>query len=96
MLENSNKEVTYTTRKKDADGNYIKKTLPKYQATQVQRNLETEIRKLKDYKNQIDVLGDKTESNIIQKKIKEKTKYYKSVSEQMGISPKLDRVRVVK
>jgi hypothetical protein len=94
--DNSNKEVAYTTRKKDADGNYIKKTLPRYQATQVQRNLETEIRKLKDYKNQIDILGDKTESNIIQKKITQKTKYYKSVSEQIGISPKMERARVVK
>lgn len=96
MLDNSNKEVTYTTRKKDADGNYIKKTLPRYQATQVQRGLETEIRKLKDYKNQIDILGDETESNIIQKKITQKTKYYKSVSEQIGISPKMDRTRIVK
>src|SRR5574344_3084699 len=96
MLDNSNKEVTYTTRKKDADGNYIKKTLPRYQATQVQRNLETEIRKLKDYKNQIDILGDKTESSIIQKKITQKTKYYKSVSEQIGIKPRMDRVTVVK
>jgi hypothetical protein len=69
MLDSSNKEVMYTTRKKDSDGNYIKKTLPRYQATQVQRNLETEIRKLKDYKNQIDILGDKTESNMIQNKI---------------------------
>jgi hypothetical protein len=94
--DNSNKEVAYTTRKKDADGNYIKKTLPRYQATQVQRNLETEIRKLKDYKNQIDILGDKTESNIIQKKITQKTKYYKSVSEQIGISPRMERTRIVK
>jgi hypothetical protein len=96
LQDGSNKEVTYTTRKKDADGNYIKKTLPRYQATQVQRNLETEIRKLKDYKNQIDILGDKTESNIIQKKITQKTKYYKSVSDQVGISPRMDRTRIVK
>lgn len=96
MIDSSNKEVTYTTRKKDLDGNYIKKTLPRYQATQVQRNLETEIRKLKDYKNQLDVLGDKTESNIVQKKIRDKTKYYKSVSEQIGISPRMERTRVVK
>ena len=94
--ETSSRQVEYSTLKKDSDGNYIKKTLPKYQATQVQRNLESEIRKLKDYKNQIDILGDKTESNIIQKKIKEKTKYYKTVSEQIGISPRLDRTRVVK
>lgn len=96
MLDSSNEEVTYTTRKKDSDGNYIKKTLPRYQATQVQRNLETEIRELKDYKNQIDILGDKTESSIIQKKITQKTKYYKSISEQVGIKPRMDRVTVVK
>ncbi len=68
----------------------------RYEATQDQRNQETKIRRLKDVKNQLDVMGDSTGSSLYQRKIKEQTAIYKKMSEQMGISPKLERTRIVK
>lgn len=75
-------------------GKYIEKS--RYEATQDQRRQETKIRRLKDVKNQLDIMGDSTGSSLYQRKIKEQTAIYKKMSEQMGISPKLERTRVVK
>lgn len=94
--KNSNKQVEYTTLQKDSGGNYIKKSLSRYDFSQKQRAVETDIRRLKDTKNQFDILGDKIGSSQEQKKIAAKTKYYKMISEQGGLSPKLDKLRIVK
>jgi hypothetical protein len=93
---NSNKKVEYSTLQKDSDGNYIKKTVSKYDFSQIQRKTETDIRRLKDYKNQLDIMGDKIGSSEVQKRITAKTKYYKMISNQGGLSPKTERVRIVK
>jgi hypothetical protein len=93
---NSNKKVEYSTLQKDSDGNYIKKTVSKYDFSQIQRKTETDIRRLKDYKNQLDIMEDKICSSEVQKKITAKTKYYKMISEQGGLSPKMERTRIVK
>lgn len=68
----------------------------RYEATQDQRRQETKIRRLKDVKNQLDIMGDKIGSVTYQKQITEQTAIYKRMSAQMGISPKMERVRVVK
>ena len=95
-IDNSNKQVEYSTLQKDKDGNFIKKSVSKYDFSQVQRSVENDIRKLKVYQNQLDVLGDKTGSALVQKKISDKTKYYKSISKQGGLSPKMEKIRIVK
>lgn len=94
--DSSNKQVEYITRQKDKNGNYIKKTVPKYEATQVLRKTETEIRRLKDVKNQFEVIGDKGMVQEYNKKISAKTKYYKQIASETGLQTKMDRVRVVK
>lgn len=90
VKENSNKQVKYQL----PSGKTIEQS--RYEATQSQRAQETKIRRLKDVKNQLDVEGDKIGSATYQKKIKEQTVVYKRMSEQMGISPKLERTRIVK
>jgi hypothetical protein len=92
----SNKQVEYTTRQKDADGNYIKKKLPKYQMTQVLRKNELEIRRLKDNKNQFDIMNDKPIIAELNKKISARTKYYKMIAQETGLETKPFRTRVVK
>lgn len=94
--DNSNKQVEYTTKQKDSNGNYIKKTIPKYQATQVLRKTEVEIRRLKDIKNQFDIVNDKGMIQEYNKKISSKTKYYKQIASETGLETKMDRVRVIK
>ena len=95
-LDNSNKQVEYFTLQKDKDGNFVKKSVSKYDFSQVQRSVENDIRKLKMYQNQLDVLGDKTGSALVQKKISDETKYYKSISKQGGLSPKMEKIRIAK
>lgn len=90
VKENSNKQVKYQL----PSGKTVEQS--RYEATQSQRNQETKIRRLKDVKNQLDISGDKIGSATYQKQIKEQTVIYKRMSEQMGISPKLDRLRIVK
>ena len=46
MEDNSNKKVEYSTLQKDKDGNFIKKSVSKYDFSQVQRQVENDIRKL--------------------------------------------------
>ena len=92
--DNSNKQVEYTTKQKDSNGNYIKKTVPKYEMSQVLRKTETEIRRLKDVKNQFDIMGDKGMIQEYNKKISAKTKYYKQIASETGLETKMDRLRV--
>ena len=93
--KSSEKEVEYTTLQKDKDGNYIKKKMTRYQASQTaQRKIETNIRQLKDIRNQLSINNDSIGVAEYNKRIKSKTAYYKKVSEQIGLSPKMDRLRV--
>ena len=90
----SEKEVEFDTLQKDKDGNIVKKKVSRYDASQVLRKTETDIRRLKDQRNQLDKINDKIEISELNKQIKAKTVYYKQVSEQVGLSPKLNRLTV--
>ena len=93
-LQDINDKSNEIVKYQSPSGKTIEKS--RYEATQDQRRQEVKIRRLKDNKNQLDVLGDKIGSATYQKKIKEQTVIYKRMSEQMGISPKLERTRIVK
>lgn len=93
-INNSNSTVQYTTLQKDADGNYVKKELKKYDASQVLRKTETDIRRLKDIKNQLILNEDNIGVAEYNKKIKAKTAYYKRISGEIGLAPQLDRLQV--
>lgn len=90
IANKSTEQVTYT----DLLGE--KKTVTRYQATQRQRQIETQIRKLKDEKYALEQMGDNVGAREVQKKITEKVKYYKKMSNEVGLSPKLDRLSVNK
>jgi len=93
-IKTSNKPVKYTGQKKDVNGNYITKETTKYKASQILRKIETDIRRLKDQRNQLDKLNDKIEISELNKQIKSKTVYYKQVSEQVGLKTQMERLRV--
>lgn len=95
-IRNSNKRVEYTTLKKDSNGNYVKKSLSKVDMSNKLRQTETEIRRLKDVKNQFEVMDDKGMIQEYNKKISAKTKYYKQIASETGLETKMERVRVVK
>ena len=90
MAQKSTEAVTYT----DLLGK--EKTVERYQATQRQRRIETQIRQLKSEKYALDQLGDAVGVKAVQKKINDKVKYYKKMSSEVGILPKLDRLTVKK
>ena len=90
IAQKSTEPVTYT----DLLGE--KKTVTRYQATQRQRQIETQIRKLKDEKYALEQMGDSIGAKEVQKKIKAKVNYYKNMSNEVGLSPKLDRLSVNK
>lgn len=89
-IDNSEKEVSYTNL------NGAKVTTSKYAFSQRQRNVETSIRRMKDKQLLFERSGDTIQSNKLSKEIREKTKYYKNMSAEGGLEPKLERLRIVK
>lgn len=65
-----------------------------YQATQEQRRLETEIRRNKEKLILFKNAGNKQETLRIQNNILNLTKKYKNFSYEMGLTPKLDRIKI--
>ena len=91
---NARKPVQYSTLQKDKDGKPIKNTLSKYDGSQVLRKTETDIRRLKDIKNQLSLNDDKIGAAEYERKIKQKTAYYKKISGEIGLKPQMERLRV--
>ena len=73
---------------------YEGKTYTKYEATQVQRKLETEIRKQKDRQITARASGDKEEVNLAQQKISELTDKYSDFSSKTGLDTYKNRLTV--
>lgn len=65
-----------------------------YEGTQLQRNIETEIRKAKDEQIMAVEIGDKEAIDKAQKKITLLNKKYKQISEVSGLNKKPNRMRV--
>lgn len=70
------------------------KEMTKYQATQAQRNMETAIRKEKDKYIFADTMGDTEMAEKIKNNINQLQSQYNSISQQAGLSPKMDRTYV--
>lgn len=68
--------------------------MTKYQATQAQRNMETAIRKEKDKYIFADTMGDTEMAEKIKANINQLQSQYNSISQQAGLSPKMDRTYV--
>lgn len=68
--------------------------MTKYQATQAQRNMETAIRKEKDKYIFADTMGDTEMAEKIKNNINQLQSQYNSISQQAGLSPKMDRTYV--
>lgn len=81
--ENSEKPVNINGRE-----------MTKYQATQAQRNMETAIRKQKDKYIFADTMGDTEMAEKIKNNINQLQSQYNSISQQAGLSPKMDRTYV--
>jgi len=88
LADLSNQEVTYDLQLKDENGKPLKKTLSRYEFTQAQRRVETELRTLKARKSAIAETGSKEELAKVNKQIRDKSAYYKKISDQAGIKPK--------
>ena len=71
-----------------------KKEYTKYECTQLQRRLETEIRKQKDIQILARESGQKDTVREAQQKITELTIKYKELSDKAGLPTKMDRMRV--
>lgn len=69
-----------------------------YEGTQLQRKIETEIRKAKERqiggKIIFDATGDRTELNKAQKRINQLTNKYHELSKVSGLKTKLERIRI--
>lgn len=70
------------------------KEMTKYEATQVQRKVETEIRKAKDKYIFADTLGDEQLKQQAKTRVKLLQAHYNQVSRQAGLTPKIDRAYV--
>ena len=83
----SNKEVEYSML------NGSKKTVTRYEASQVQRRIETDIRRLSEKKLQFENAKDDIMAKKYEKAIKEKTRYYRSMSKEVGLRTKPENTK---
>lgn len=91
--DNSEQKVTLTTGY-NADGTPRTRTMTKYEATQYQRNLETEIRRAKDRHIIAENAGDDVGTKQAKDKILALRKTYSFISQEAGLTPKWDRTFV--
>lgn len=89
------KQLEEFERESNSKVEYQGKTYTKYEATQVQRKLETSIRQQKDLQIIAKASGDKETIGLAQKNITNLTKEYKNFSEVAGLDTKMNRLRVV-
>lgn len=73
---------------------YEGKTYTGYEATQVQRKLETEIRRQKDRANLAAACGDDDMRREAQEKINQLTRHYANFSKAAGLPTHMERMRV--
>lgn len=86
----SNAPVQYT----DKLGN--DKVVSAYDSTQKQREQETIIRRLKDRREAFRASGDNDEVAKLNKQITAQSRYYRKMSAEVGLEPKMERTRVIK
>ena len=68
--------------------------MTKYEATQVQRKVETEIRKAKDRTIFAENSGDTELAKQAKARVETLKKHYNNISQQAGLTPKMDRTYV--
>lgn len=86
--DDSNEIVEYTDRRGEVH------KCSKYESTQLQRRIETEIRKAKDIQYAYAAAGDEEMAKKYKNIVKKKMKYYKNVSEQVDLRVKRNRLIV--
>lgn len=84
--ELSEKEVTYT------DSRGVKRTCTGYEATQVQRRMETKVRRLKDQQSSLKRLGDDMGAREVGKQVTRAKKEYYRVSDELGLRARDNRL----
>ena len=89
------KQLNKFKRESNSKVKYQGKTYTKYEATQVQRKLETAIRKQKDLQIIAKASNDKDTIANAQENITNLTKEYKNFSKVAGLDTKMNRLRVV-
>lgn len=90
----TDKELRHYRENSEKPVNINGKEMTKYQATQAQRNIETAIRKQKDKYIFADTMGDTEMAEKIKNNINQLQSQYNSISQQAGLSPKMDRTYV--
>lgn len=90
----TDKELKQYRENSEKPVNINGKEMTKYQATQAQRNMETAIRKQKDKYIFADTMGDTEMTEKIKNNINQLQSQYNSISQQAGLSPKMDRTYV--
>ena len=90
----SNKQLREYREKSLEEITYNGKTYTKYQATQVQRRLETEIRKQKDRQIMARASGNKAEISDAQRRISQLTNEYNRFSQIAGLDTYKNRLAV--
>lgn len=90
----SKKELKNIVKRNKETKEYEGKTYTTYEATQMQRKLETAIRQQKDYQIIAKESGNKKAISEAQSNITALTNKYKDFSDKMGIDTKMNRLRV--
>lgn len=85
------KKIRDMSTKKVSSGNW---TGTRYEASQRMRRYEYRLRQEKAKKSLYDAVGDKDNSTIVQKRIRELNSQYKSFCKDVDLKPRQDRTRI--
>ncbi len=91
----TNEELLRIRERNDNGFEFEGKKYTYYEGTQLQRKIELEVRKLKDYKAIAEESGDDDGVREARAKIKALTRKYKELSDVSGLSPRAERLRKI-
>ncbi len=92
----TNEELERMKKESNKKTEFQGKEYTKYEATQVQRKLETKLRDLKYKRDMLKIVDEPEQLTKVMKEITDTTKLYKDFSDKMGLEYKVNRTKPIK
>ena len=92
----SDEELEHMKQESNKKTEFQGKEYTKYEATQVQRKLETKLRDLKYKRDMLRIVDEPEQLTKVMKEITDTTKLYKDFSDKMGLEYKINRTKPIK
>lgn len=92
----TDEELDHMKQESNKKTKFQGKEYAKYEATQLQRKLETKLRDLKYKRDMLKIVDEPEQLTKVMKEITDTTKLYKDFSDKMGLEYKINRTKPIK